>query len=57
MSTAYTSVRKNAVASSINNRKYKFPFQLFLILEKMPVVFFTSEAVTSNHYILLIPKC
>jgi len=27
-----------------------------MILEKMPVTFFTSDAVTSNHYILYVPK-
>ncbi len=35
---------------------YRFPFQLFLILEKMPVTFFTSNALTTNHYVLFIPK-
>ena len=49
-------MRKNAVASPFNEAIYKFPFQIFLILEKMPVTFFTSDAVTSNHYILFIPK-
>jgi len=49
-------VKRNAVASPFNNSLYKFPFQLFVILEKMPVTFFTSEAVTSNHYILFVPK-
>lgn len=49
-------MRRNAVASPFNNTIYKFPFQLFLILEKMPVTFFTSENLTSNHYILFIPK-
>ena len=49
-------VKKNAVASPFNKTIYKFPFQLFLILEKMPVTFFTSEALTSNHYIIFVPK-
>jgi hypothetical protein len=49
-------VRKNAVASPFNEDIYKFPFHIFLILEKMPVTFFTSDAVTSNHFILFIPK-
>jgi len=52
----YFRVRKNAVASPFNETIYKFPMQLFVILEKMPVAFFTSEAVTSNHYILFLPK-
>ena len=29
---------------------------MFIILEKMPATFFTSDAVTSNHYILYVPK-
>jgi len=49
-------VRKNAVASPFNEDIYKFPFHIFLILEKMPVTFFTSDAITSNHFILFIPK-
>jgi NADH:ubiquinone oxidoreductase subunit C len=49
-------VKRNAVASPFNEAIYKFPFQLFVILEKMPVTFFTSEALTSNHYVLFIPK-
>jgi NADH:ubiquinone oxidoreductase subunit C len=49
-------VKKNAVASPFNEAIYKFPFQIFMILEKMPVTFFTSEAVTSNHYIIFLPK-
>lgn len=49
-------MKRNAVASPFNESLYKFPFQLFLILEKMPVTFFTSEALTSNHYVLYIPK-
>jgi len=49
-------VKKNAVASPFNEAIYKFPLQLFMILEKMPVAFFTSEALTSNHYVIFIPK-
>ncbi len=49
-------MKRNAVASPFNETIYKFPFQLFLILEKMPVTFFTSEALTSNHYVIFIPK-
>lgn len=49
-------MRRNAVASPFNDTTYKFPFQLFVILEKMPVTFFTSEALTTNHYIMYIPK-
>jgi NADH:ubiquinone oxidoreductase subunit C len=49
-------VKRNAVASPFNETIYKFPFQLFIILEKMPVTFFTSEALTSNHYVMFIPK-
>ncbi len=49
-------MKRNAVASPFNETIYKFPFQLFIILEKMPVTFFTSEALTSNHYIIFIPK-
>jgi len=49
-------VKKNAVASPFNEAIYKFPFQLFLILEKMPVTFFTSEALPSNHYVIFLPK-
>lgn len=44
------------MASPFNETLYKFPFQLFMILEKMPVTVFTSNAVTSNHYIMYIPK-
>ncbi len=49
-------MKKNAVASPFNEAIYKFPFQIFMILEKMPVTFFTSEALTSNHYIIFLPK-
>lgn len=49
-------MKRNAVASPFNETIYKFPFQLFIILEKMPVTFFTSEALTSNHYVMFIPK-
>lgn len=49
-------MKKNAVASPFNEAIYKFPLQLFIILEKMPVAFFTSEALTSNHYVIFIPK-
>ena len=49
-------MKRNAVASPFNETIYKFPFQLFIILEKMPVTFFTSESLTSNHYVLFIPK-
>jgi len=49
-------VKKNAVASPFNESIYKFPFQIFMILEKMPVTFFTSDAVPSNHYIIFLPK-
>ncbi len=49
-------MKRNAVASPFNETVYKFPFQLFIILEKMPVTFFTSEALTSNHYVMFLPK-
>lgn len=49
-------MKKNAVASPFNESIYKFPFQIFMILEKMPVTFFTSDAVPSNHYIIFLPK-
>lgn len=52
----YKRVKRNAVASPFNESLYKFPFQLFVILEKMPVTFFTSEALTSNHYLIYLPK-
>jgi len=49
-------VKKNAVASPFNEAIYKFPFQLFILLEKMPVTFFTSDALPSNHYVIFLPK-
>jgi len=49
-------VKRNAVASPFDESLYKFPFQLFIILEKMPVTFFTGESLTSNHYVLFLPK-
>jgi len=49
-------VRKNAVASPFNEAIYKFPLQIFIILEKMPVTFFTSDALPSNNYVIFLPK-
>lgn len=37
-------------------KKYKFPFNLFLIFEKLNPIVYSSNCLTSNHYILLLPK-
>nr|YP_010632220.1 NADH dehydrogenase subunit 9 [Cryptocaryon irritans]WBP62336.1 NADH dehydrogenase subunit 9 [Cryptocaryon irritans] len=35
-------------------KKYEFPLNIFIILEKDDLKFFTSEKLTPNHYICLI---
>ena len=35
-------------------KKYKFPLQIFLILEKMNILFWNSKSLTPNSYICLI---
>jgi hypothetical protein len=37
-------------------KQYKFPINIFLILEKVVPVVYTSECITPNHYALLLPK-
>jgi hypothetical protein len=38
-------------------KKYKFPMHLFMILDKLNPVVYTSECITPNHYaILLTPE-
>lgn len=37
-------------------KKYKFPLNLFLIFEKINPIVYTSECITSNHYIIFLPK-
>lgn len=35
-------------------KKYKFPVHIFIILEKSTPIVYTSETITSNHYICLV---
>jgi len=37
-------------------KKYKFPMNLFLIFEKIEPIVYTSECLTNNHYVILLPK-
>lgn len=37
-------------------KKYKFPMNLFLIFEKINPIIYTSECLSSNHYIIFIPN-
>lgn len=38
-------------------KKYQFPLQLQLIFEKIPTLIYTSDVLTSNHYIFKLPSC
>lgn len=51
----YTNTHKKLKKGLMFN-KYKFPLNLFLIFEKLNPVVYTSECLTSNHYVLFIPK-
>lgn len=37
-------------------QQYQFPFQIFLILEKVEPIVYTSEYLTPNHYVVILPK-
>lgn len=37
-------------------KKYKFPINVFLCFEKINPVFYTSQVLTKNHYVLFISK-
>jgi NADH:ubiquinone oxidoreductase subunit C len=37
-------------------KKYQFPINIFICFEKLNPVIFTSEVLTHNHYVALIPK-
>lgn len=37
-------------------KKYRFPLNLFLIFEKLNPIVYTSECLTTNHYLIFIPK-
>lgn len=36
--------------------KYQFPMHLFLTFEKITPVVYTSECLTINHYVIILPK-
>ena len=36
-------------------KKYQFPINLFIIFEKLNSIIYTSETLTSNHYVCVIP--
>jgi hypothetical protein len=37
-------------------KKNKFPMNIFLVFEKVKPVVYTSQTLTSNHYVCLIPN-
>lgn len=37
-------------------KKYQFPINLFLIFEKIKPIVYSSQTLTPNHYICVIPK-
>lgn len=36
--------------------KYKFPINIFVVFEKMNPIIYTSQVLTSNHYVCFIPN-
>lgn len=38
------------------SQQYQFPFQIFLVLEKVEPVVYTSEYLTPNHYVVILPN-
>ncbi len=37
-------------------KKYKFPLNLFIILDKVKPLLYTSKHLSNNHYICILPK-
>lgn len=37
-------------------KKYKFPLNIFMIFDKINPVIYTSQCLTDNHYVMLLPS-
>lgn len=37
-------------------QQYQFPFQIFLILEKIEPIIYGSDYLTPNHYVIILPQ-